>query len=151
MNNSVEAILRGGQFKKLIEKAILVIRAKTDLKRVEIEVIFFLARFPAHNTMKDICNHLQMNKGHISTVLDSLHKQGYITEEQDTNDRRYVHYSLTDKASEIVTQVDASWKQMTDRIMEGIPTSDMAVFEQVAGRMGQNIEQMLNDETQWEI
>ena len=147
MNNSIEAILRGGQFKKLVEKAILVIRNNTSLKRVEIEVIFFLSRFPGHNTMKDICNHLQMNKGHISTALDSLNKQGYLTQQQDTNDRRYVHYSLTNKATEIVEQMEIVWEKMTKRVMEGLNKEEIEIFEHVASRIGENIEQMLSEET----
>lgn len=146
MNNSMEAILRGGQFKKLIEKAILLIRSRTNLKRVEIEVMYFLSRFPEHNTMKDICNHLQMNKGHISTALDSLYKQGYVTHEQDLEDRRYVHYMLTEKANEIAAQMDEAWEKMTGRILDGLTAADIEIFERVAHRMGENIEQMLKEE-----
>lgn len=149
MNNSIEAILRGGQFKKLIEKAMLMTRNQTGLKRVEIEVLFFLSRFPEQNTMKDICNHLQMNKGHISTALESLNKQGYVEQQQDSNDRRYVHYMLTKKAGEIVAQMDVAWEKMTKRMMEGLVKSEVQVFEKVAFRIGENIEKMLNEEDKW--
>ena len=41
MNNSTEGLLRGGQFKKLIETTMLVIKDYTGLKRVEIDVLFY--------------------------------------------------------------------------------------------------------------
>lgn len=146
MNNSIEAILRGGQFKKLVENTMLVIKDKTNLKRVEIEVLYFLSRYPEQNTMKDICNHLQMNKGHISTAVDSLTKQEYIIQQKDESDRRYVHYTLTKKAGEIGEQMTSSWEKMTERMLKGVSEEDILVFEKVAGLISKNIEQMLNDE-----
>ena len=44
-----------------------------------------------------------MNKGHMSTTLENLVKQGYIVCKRDDKDRRYVKYELTD-ASEHLCQ-----------------------------------------------
>ncbi|MGN0385110.1 MAG: MarR family winged helix-turn-helix transcriptional regulator [Lachnospiraceae bacterium] len=145
MNNSIEAILRGGQFKKLIETTMPVIRDQANLKRVEIEVLYFLSRFPEQNTMKDIRNHMQMNKGHISTVMDNLTKQGYIAQQKDDSDRRYVYYTLTENADEIVRQMTTVWEKMTERICKGVSEEDLRTFEKVAGLIGQNIDEMLKD------
>ena len=146
MNNSIESILRGGQFKKLIEISILKIRNKTNRKRVELEIIYFLGCTGEENTMKDICNHLQMNKGHISTALDSLNKQGYVVQQQDSNDRRYVHYTLTNKADDIVKQMKDAWEKLTERLMTGLTKEDIEIFETVSAKLGKNIEQILEDE-----
>ena len=146
MNNNIESILRGGQFKKLIEISILKIRNKTNLKRVELEIIYFLGCTREENTMKDICNHLQMNKGHISTALDSLNKQGYVIQQQDPNDRRYTHYTLTDKADDIVKQMKDAWEMLTKRLMDGLTKNEIEVFEAVSAKLGKNIEQILEEE-----
>lgn len=146
MNSSIEGILRGGQFKKLVETTILAVKDKTNLKRVEIEVLYFLSRYPKQNTMKDICNHLQMNKGHISTTVDSLTKQEYIIQQKDECDRRYMHYTLTPKAEFIVEQITLLWKKMSEQMLKGITKEEIAIFEKVAGLIGENIEQMLNSE-----
>lgn len=146
MNNSIESILRGGQFKKLIEISILKIRNKTKLKRVELEIIYFLGCTGEENTMKDICNYLQMNKGHISTALDSLNKQGYVIQQQDSNDRRYTHYTLTDKADDIVKQMKDAWEKLTERLMTGLTKEDIEIFEAVSAKLGKNIEQILEEE-----
>lgn len=39
MEEQVEVILRGGQFKMLLEKQLLGIREKYGLKRIEVEVL----------------------------------------------------------------------------------------------------------------
>lgn len=146
MNGNTESILRGGQFKKLIESSMAEIRNKTNLKRVEVEVLYFLSRNAEHNTMKDICNYLQMNKGHISIALDSLTKQGYVIQQQDLEDHRYVHYILTDKADEIVLQTTEAFEVLSKRVLEGIAEEDIAVFERVAGQMRANIYSILKEE-----
>lgn len=146
MNNHIESILRGGQFKKLVENALLKIKSSTNLKRVEIEVLFFLARAKEQNTMKDICNHLQMNKGHISTALYSLTKQGYVEQHHDTRDRRYMHYTLTQKADDIVNQMREVWENLSCRLLAGLTTEDIKKFEEVSEKIGKNIEKMLEEE-----
>lgn len=148
MNNGIEGILRGGQFKKLVETTMLVIKDNTGLKRVEVEVLYFLSRYPEKNTMKDICGHLQMNKGHISTVMDSLAKQEYIIQQKDENDRRYMHYFPTEKADEIIEKTTALWEHMMAHLTKNVTGEELAVFEKVAVIIGGNIEKMLND-TEW--
>lgn len=143
MENSIEAILRGGQFKKLIENALTEIRNTTNLKRVEIEVIYFLYRCHEHNTMTDICHHLQMNKGHISIAMDNLCKKAYVTQQQDSDDRRYVHYTLTDEAVSIAKQIHAAWEKMSEMLMAGVEEEDLKVFEKVSEQIGRNIESIL--------
>lgn len=145
MESSIEGILRGGKFKKLMENRLADLKDRTGLKRVEIEVIYYLSQESEHNTMTDIYRHLQMNKGHISTVMDSLCKKGYVIQRPDPNDRRCIRYTVTDMADEIVKQMDASWENMTQRLMDGISQADLDVFEKVAGQIGQNIEKMLDE------
>lgn len=148
MNNSTEGLLRGGQFKKLIETTMLVIKDYTGLKRVEIDVLFYLSQYPEHNTMKDICTYLQMNKGHISTAVDSLTKQNYVAQQKDEHDHRYVHYSLTEKADQIVKDMSVLWEKMTKQLVKNVSAEDIAIFEKVSGIIGCNIEYMLNN-TEW--
>ena len=145
VESSIEGILRGGKFKKLVEHRLAGIKDRTGLKRIDIEVIYFLYRESGHNTMTDICQHLQMNKGHISTVMDGLDKKGYLIQQHDPKDRRYVHYKLTELSDGIVKQMDASWEALSQKLMVGISDEDLEVFERVSKQIGQNIEHMLEE------
>ena len=75
---NVEGILRGGKFKRLLDKAMLDARNETNLNRLELDVIYLLYHYDEITTLTDICQYTQMNKGHMSTTLDSLVKKGYI-------------------------------------------------------------------------
>ena len=145
MKDNFEGILRGGQFKRIIENSLAEIRKKTGLKRVEIEVLYFVSRCGDANTMKDICYHLQMNKGHISIAMDSLCKRGYILQEQDAEDRRYIHYTLNESAYEIVEQIDFEWNKMMECLSEGISQEDMNMFKRISGRIWKNLDKMLKE------
>ena len=94
MDHQIESILQGGQFKKLLEEQSLVLRQKYDLKKAELDILYFLSRCGEYNTSTDIHHQLLMNRGHISQAVDSLIKKQYIVAIPDQNDRRDVHYEL---------------------------------------------------------
>lgn len=145
MHEGIEVILRGGQFKRLIELTIHEIRKRTGLKRVEVEILYFLHNSNEKNTMKDICHYMQMNKGHISIALDGLCKKGYITQNQDAEDRRYIHYHLTDSSNEIVEQIDIEWNKMMVQLAKGISEEELEQFKLIARKIGNNIEEILKE------
>lgn len=145
MQDNLEAILRGGQFKRIVEAGLTEIREETGLKRVEIEIIHFLHMCGEKNTMKDICINLQMNKGHISTAMDNLCKKQYVIAMQDKEDRRYVHYFLTDKSVEIAGKTAEKWNEMMARLFKGISTDDLENFKRIARIIGKNIDEILGE------
>ena len=42
MDRQIESILQGGQFKKLLEEQSMVLRRKYDLKKAELDILYFL-------------------------------------------------------------------------------------------------------------
>lgn len=145
MEKQVEGILRGGQFKHLAERELAGIRQQYDLKRIEIEVLYFLARNKECNTLADIHHYLNANKGHISQALDCLCKRGYLTAEHDKNDRRYVHFFMTDAANELSNQINAAWGKLRDEIFAGISEEDLACFKRVSAQIAQNMNHILKE------
>ena len=145
MEKQVEGILRGGQFKHLAERELAGIRQQYDLKRIEIEVLYFLARNKECNTLADIHHYLNANKGHISQALDCLCKRGYLTAEHDKNDRRYVHFFMTDAANELSNQINAAWGKLRDEVFAGISEEDLACFKRVSAQIAQNMNHILEE------
>ena len=62
MDTRMEAMLQGGPFKKLLEEQIAELRQKYDMKKAELEILYFLSKCGSHNTSKDIHYQLMMNK-----------------------------------------------------------------------------------------
>ena len=143
---SIERILRGGKFKKLLEKTMADAKNKTNLNRVELEVIYLLFHYDDVTTLTDICQYTQMNKGHMSTTLDNLVKKGYVVCKRDEKDRRYVKYQLTEASEQIRMEIDGLWSELLSRIVSGIDEESLKVFNQVAKQINENIDYLLENE-----
>ena len=143
MDIQVEAILYGGQFKRLLEEQSMELRNKYDMKKAELEILYFLSRCGERNTSSDIHHQLMMNRGHISQAVDSLCRRKYIIAIPDKNDRRYVHYEILDSAQDILKEVTRRRKEMNRKIMEGISEEELKTFCEVASKIRTNIENMI--------
>lgn len=142
----IDGILRGGKFKKLLEKTMADAKNKTNLNRLELEVIYLLYHYDEITTLTDICQYTQMNKGHISTTLDNLVKKGYVICKRDENDRRYVKYQLTEASEQIRMEIDALWSGLLLKIVSGIDAEALETFNHVANQINENIDRLLESE-----
>lgn len=146
MDNIVDDIIRSGKFKRFIENMLVEdARGITGLNRIELVIIYLLYRYDNLNTLTDISNFMQMNKGHISTTLDRLNKKGYIICHRDETDHRFVRYKITGKAGEVVLDMDNLWKEMSKKLVRQIEKDDLQVFHKVARQIEDNIEDMLKE------
>ena len=117
---NIQKNLQGGKFKRLLEKAMVDVKNKTNLNRLELEVIYLLSHYEEITTLTDICCYTQMNKGHMSTTLDNLVKQGYVVCKRDDKDRRYVKYELTDESEQIYQEMVNLWSELIARLWKGL-------------------------------
>ncbi|MCI5903012.1 MAG: MarR family transcriptional regulator [Blautia sp.] len=143
MEDRIEALLRGSQYKQLREYEFSEIRKYYDLKRIEIEILYVLSKADEHNTSADICRSLRANKGHISQAMDHLCRKNYLTAVQDTSDRRYVHYRISDEAMEIVKKVTEKWEELNRELFAGVTPQELETLKNVAGKIGKNMERII--------
>lgn len=140
MEEWIEAILRGGRFKQIVESQVKEIRKEYELKQMEIDVLFALAKRGNNNTSADICRHLRANKGHVSQTVESLRSKKLLIERQDEKDRRYMHYYLTREADEIIQKVSQKWDELNSRLFKGILPEEIEVFNRVSEQIARNME-----------
>ena len=143
MDKQMESILQVGQFKKLLDVQSAELRQKYDMKKAELEILYFLSRCGGHNTSKDIHAQLMMNRGHISQAVDSLCRRRYIVAIPDQNDRRYIHYEILDSAKEIVAEMAKRREEMNRQILKGISKEELEIFREVSLKIKNNIEQII--------
>lgn len=89
---------------------------------------------------------MQLNmftRGHISQSLSRLQKLGYVTMEQDMNDRRCTHNNLTEKAGLVIRIIEKNSRKIKETIMEGVTEEEEKAFLSVAAKMISNIEKAL--------
>ena len=143
MDGQIESILKGGKFRKLMEEQIGEIRKKYDMKKAELEILYFLSRCDGHNTSTDIHDQLLMNRGHISQAVDRLCKRKFISAIPDERDRRYVHYILLDSAREIVRELSMQYEELNCKILDGISEEELEIFQRVAAKIRNNMEKLI--------
>lgn len=143
MDVQMESILQNGPFKKLMDEQISGLRQKYDMKKAELEILYFLSRCGEHNTSTDIHYQLMMNRGHISQAVDSLCKKQLIAAIPDQEDRRYVHYELMDSSREIIEEMTRLREEMYRKIFEGVSEDELKVFRKVSMKIRNNIEKMI--------
>ena len=143
---NIEKNLRGGKFKRLLEKAMVDVKNKTNLNRLELEVIYLLSHYEEITTLTDICRYTQRNKGHMSTKLENLVKQGYVVCKRDDKDRRYVKYELTDASEQICQEMETLWSELIAKVVEGIDENSLAVFSCVSEQISHNIDRLLEND-----
>lgn len=142
----IEVLLRGNEFKKLRECGLSEIRKQYNLKRIEVEILYFLSKAGSNDTSAGICKHLNANKGHISQAVDNLCKQNYITAMPDTRDRRYIHYQVTHEAKEIVERITLTWKELNQELFSGVTAEEMEELKRIAGKIGKNMERIISQQ-----
>ena len=126
-----------------MEEQIIELRRKYNMKKAELEILYFLSRCGKQNTSTDIHHQLMMNRGHISQAVDSLCKRNYIIAVTDEKDRRYVHYVLQDSAKEIIAEMTRVREDINNRIWEGISEEEMKIFREVSSKIRKNIENLI--------
>lgn len=144
MKKSVEALLRGGQFKQFTEQELTDLRKTYNLKRIDLEVIYFLSICGEEDTVAGIHEYLSANRGHISQSVFRLCECGYVTSQQDKHDRRYTHYILTAQGRAIADKMNMVWDKIRREMYAGISDEEIEVFKRVSLKISQNIKNCLH-------
>lgn len=145
MDWMLEGLLQGTQFQKLYNRRIEALRREYNLRKVDIDILYFLFISGKHNTSKDISELNLFNKGHISQSVGRMEKQQLIYAIRDEEDRRCAHIMLTDKAVKIVEEITALRKQMYNIILKGVTQEEQEVLLRVSHKVNGNIKEALEN------
>ena len=139
----LEVVLKGGEFRKYSDSKFALLRKHYDMKRVEFEVIYYLSICSDADSLVNISDFLNANKGHISATVYGLIEKGYINSIHDKNDRRYMHFSLTDKGKEAAEDIKNVWKDIKNELFCGLTDEEIASFKSTFYKICKNIEHFM--------
>ena len=145
MDEQLEVALKGGEFKRLLESQFSEIRKKYDLKKVDMEVLFFLSNCDDEDTPTDIYRHLKLNRGHVSQAIDDLCRRNLIVAIPDRNDRRFMHYKISDRAEAIIRDIASVSEEIDRKIFMGISEEEMILYKKITDKVYYNIRMMLGN------
>jgi DNA-binding MarR family transcriptional regulator len=143
MDEQLEIALKGGYFKRLLDLQLDEIKKEHDLKKVEIEVLFYLSKCGSENTPTDITKRLNLNRGHVSQAIDSLLKKNLIAAVADEKDRRCMHYMITTNAVLVIDEIANVKKKMDEQILKGITKDEIDVYKKITEKMIRNIREII--------
>lgn len=72
-------------------------------------------------SLNDLTSALKINKSAASRTVDELLHKGYITREQDPDDRRYVKIALTPDGWQMHKQIESSSREKFNMVLSEIP------------------------------
>ncbi len=143
MDTQIERLLHGVRYKHLLESRIAFIREKYNLRRADVEILYYLSSCGEKNTPTDITTRSVLTKSHISQSVDSLQKRGLLESIPDADDRRCIHLKLTGQAETVVKDINKAWTDLNQIVFAGITQEEMELLRQVAARIGENMDRAL--------
>ena len=143
MNDHFELLIMGQQFKKLYEKCYGHIMQTYGLKKIDIDVLYFLSHSGKQDTAKDIANLIYVSKAHVSKAIENLHQKALIDLIAEPSDRRYVHISISGSGQQIVDEIKQIRAKTEKILFDGISPEDRELLLRLSYQIADNIDHAL--------
>ena len=143
MNYSLDTLLYGMQFRRLMEKEMAPIETTYGLQKIDMQILLYLKHADEQNTSKDIMQMNMFTRGHISQSLSRLQRKGYVRMEQDLQDRRCTHNYLTEDSQIIIVKIEEIYRKIKDIVLDGVTEEENKTLAVVAQKMNHNISKFL--------
>ena len=88
---------------------------------------------------KDLENYLNLKGSSVTSLMNSLEKNGLLERNQSEKDARRTELSLTDKAKELVQQMDLIFEATDNQLQEGMSEEEKMTFRLLLGIAHNNI------------
>lgn len=93
---------------------------KHELTYAQLEVLRFLDSAKDKKDMEKIATHLHIKPPSVTSLIDRMEKNGFVTREKDPTDRRIVNISMTSKTRTQLTllkrQREAAFTKLTSKL-----------------------------------
>lgn len=99
--------------------------------------------------IKDIEQELNITKSVASNLVKRMVQNGLVELEASSSDKRAKFVRLTGKSRSQMKQIKTFFERIDRSLLEGISEENLAIFEEVLGRLQANVEKMggKNEET----
>lgn len=143
MDDKLELVLSGQQYKKLQEVYYGSLMDEYKLNIVDIRVLLFLYEHESYDTAKDIVEMHHLTKSYVSKSVDRLIEKGFLDRKHLNDDRRYIHLVVKEAAVPLINAVRSQREMMVKNLFEGISAEQLEILRQIVRTMCNNVEGML--------
>ena len=109
-----------------------------NLSSAEGNILLHLLTQSHEMGQEQLVEQLDISKPAVSRAVDVLETKGFVTRQQDPDDRRVHRVRLTDRAREIGPAVEQAYNQLYAIAMQGISQEELDYFIKLFGRMSEN-------------
>lgn len=145
MYSSVESLIKGQQFKQLCEKKYERVMRDYNLRKIEIDILYFLSKVEGKNTAKELAKINHFSKAHVSKAVDNLCELGYVVLAPDESDHRVYHILLSAESKKVINEINVIHQNITEIIFSDISKEEMEVMKNVAIKIINNIERAIKE------
>lgn len=139
MDDGIESLLNGQQFKRFQEKFWGSVTEQYSLSVLDVRILLFLDAHKCLDTARDIVKVHHWTKSHVSKAIEELIERGYLQRQIDARDRRKVHLIVQPTAEPVLEQIRAEYQRMNQILLTGISEEELNVVAQVARKISDNI------------
>ena len=140
----IDACIYGRKIKRVFESRLKEVRERFDIKMIDVEILLYFFENKGKSA-SDLHRELGLNKGQVSTAIDSLCKQNMLVEYENPEDRRYLKYELTDDGKQVVATIQTEICDVYKIITNGLNQEEQQTFFHIGKTICQNIDKNFND------
>ena len=111
-----------------------------NLSSAEGNILLHLLTQGEEMRQEQLVEQLDISKPAVSRALDSLEKKGFVTRQDDPNDRRAHRVRLTDKARSIGPAVEQIYNRVYAVAIQGVTPEEVDSFVALFERISDNFE-----------
>ena len=123
---------------KLYDSMLKPVCDRYGLVPIEATIISFLYNNPGKNTAADIVELRMLAKSNVSQAVENLIQKSLLQRQQDTEDRRRIHLSLTNESKPITKNIEAVRETFRKQIFRGFTKEEQQQFVQFNERIAEN-------------
>lgn len=130
------------QFYSLIYEEVA---SELKLTQLEIDILLFLINNPEFNTARDIVNLRGFAKSNVSTAIEALQRQEYLTVLADPDNRRIRRLTLRPQKQAVFDRLIMLQRDSFSRMLQEFTPDEIEQLHRFMGRMDQNMLQYIQN------
>jgi len=111
---------------------------ETRLSTIKFIVLQVLASNNGVMTPSDIAEWTQTERHNITALVKRMRRDGLVTAERNSSDKRVVNITLTNKGREVLSRAMPAAKEIVSQVMLSIPEGDAALLEKQLSVLREN-------------
>ncbi len=111
---------------------------KAHLSTIKLIVLRVLASNNGVMTPSEVAEWTQTERHNITALVDRMRRDGLVTTERNSSDKRLVNITLTDKGRDVLSRAMLVAREVVDRVMLSISEDDAALLEKQLRVLRQN-------------